>query len=143
MLSDLSTDAAVLLNFESSAQLYCLVLVLGNVISMHPCRSALLRRFTSRAEDGVQILAHLKKAVFGSFERRALLTLFGTEYDTCETLGRYPTRSTPNSAPAHETHTSTIDLHLLQPRPARPFHCVRQLAKLDVLYRSLACERLR
>jgi hypothetical protein len=104
MLSDLSTDAAVLLNFESSAQLYCLVLVLGNVISMHPCRSALLRRFTSRAEDGVQILAHLKKAVFGSFERRALLTLFGTEYDTCETLGRCPTRSAPNSAPAHETH---------------------------------------
>jgi hypothetical protein len=95
--------------FEVSAQCCCLVLVLGNAVSTHPCRSALLRRFRPRAEDGVQILAHLKKAVVGLFKRRALLTLFGTEYDTCKTLGKYQTRSAPNSAPTHETSR----LHLL------------------------------
>jgi hypothetical protein len=87
------------------------VLVLSNAVSMHPCPSALLRRFTSRAEDGVQILAHLKKAVVGLFKRRALLTIFGTEYDTCKTLGKYPTRSAPNSAPAHETSRPIDESH--------------------------------
>jgi hypothetical protein len=95
--------------FEDSAQWCCLVLVLGNAVSTHPCRSALLRRFRPRAEDGVQILAHLKKAVVGLFKRHALLTLFGTEYDTCKTLGKYPTRSAPNPAPTVQLNRRPMD----------------------------------
>jgi hypothetical protein len=54
-----STDGVVLFEmlFDDSVQWYCLVIVLTNA-----ARRSILRRSASRAEYGVQVPAHLKKA---------------------------------------------------------------------------------